>query len=140
MSRGKAAAACERLQLAAAGARSAEMEQQLATYQQREAAWVRENELRVLAQEQVKKLHARVAELEAAVSQRDEALVDMAQELGRSKLRVSSLAQFKASAQQETWVDASVVDNCQACQAAFNLVNRKVCAPAPARSTEQRRR
>jgi len=98
----------------------------LEAYQQREAVFQSENQLRVKAQETVKQLQARVAQLEKDVAQRDEALVDMAQELGKSKLRVSTLAQFKATAQQEAWVDDTTVDNCQLCNSAFNLVNRKV--------------
>ena len=96
---------------------------------ERETTWERDNEIRIQAQALVKKLQARVSELEAGIAQRDEALVDMAQELGRSKLKVSSLAQFKASAQLDGWVDANTVDACQQCQNAFNLVNRKVCGP-----------
>ena len=99
---------------------------------ERETTWERDNEIRIQAQALVKKLQARVSELEAGIAQRDEALVDMAQELGRSKLKVSSLAQFKASAQLDGWVDANTVDACQQCQNAFNLVNRKVWNTLPA--------
>ena len=98
---------------------------------ERETTWERDNEIRIQAQALVKKLQARVSELEAGIAQRDEALVDMAQELGRSKLKVSSLAQFKASAQLDGWVDANTVDACQQCQNAFNLVNRKVWGRSP---------
>jgi len=126
---------CEAAQLSEVRQALQEANAALEAYRQRETVFQSENQLRVKAQETVKQLQARVAQLEKDVAQRDEALVDMAQELGKSKLRVSTLAQFKATAQQEAWVDDTTVDNCQLCNSAFNLVNRKVRRGLVARMT-----
>jgi len=82
--------------------------------------------------EQAKPLEQRLAELDkqilelrAQVDERDSTIVELAGELGKSKVKVDNLVTYKKSIKRSQWLDDREIFNCDQCQTAFNLIVRK---------------
>jgi len=70
-------------------------------------------------------LKKEIARLKAQVAEKEETVVDLATELGRSKVKVDSLTKYKNMMKKETWIEDHESSNCQKCQKVFSVALRR---------------
>lgn len=137
-----------RAQLTAVQGELAECRQQLEALRRREKELEAEVARRQQVDSELEKVRAEIAALKVQLkevrlfcspylccashklfprpAQRDETLIELAGELGKTRVTVDTLEEFKTSVKTSEWVDDSQVNNCMGCSSAFSVTLRKV--------------
>ena len=66
-----------------------------------------------------------VAKLTDSVKERDETIIELADELGKTRVTVDTLEEFKTSVKSSEWVADHAATHCKGCDSGFSVTLRK---------------